>query len=115
MEITNLMTSEMQFDRILHPSDASFVFEAYTSIPVLFRQNIRRLVGRAVHEMIYDFIRSQQKDGSPDGGAILRRACEEDPGWLKDLIQKRVREKSWVVPPQIITLRLNQLRKQKFP
>jgi hypothetical protein len=115
MAITNLMTTEMQFDRILHPGDASFVFEAYTSIPTLFRQNIRRLVGRAVHEMIYDFVRSRQKDGSPDGGTIIRQACEENPDWLRELIQKRVREKFWVVPRQIITLRLSQLRKQKFP
>jgi glycosyltransferase involved in cell wall biosynthesis len=116
MAITNLMTTEMQFDRVLHPADATFVFEAYTSVSRLYRQHIRRQIGRTVQHVLYDYIRARQHDGRPDAGEILRRACRENPDWLKQAIERRIADSGvWVVPWRGMFLRMSQLRRQRFP
>ena len=112
MAITNFFTTDYQFDRILHPVDASFVFEAYGTIPRLFKQHRRRMVGSAVRVMIIDYVRSKQTNGSPDAGTIIRKACQENPSWLEEYCRQRIANSGFgVVPPRAILYRLTQLRR----
>lgn len=112
LAITNLLTTEFQFDRILHPKDASFVFEAYRTIPRLFRQHRRRQVGLAIWLMILDYVKERQVNGSPDAGTIIRRACAEDPDWLREYALRRIAEKGfWVLPLRDVLLRLSQWKR----
>jgi len=111
LAITNLLTTSFEFDRILHPDDATFVFEAYSTIPKLFKQHRRRLVGEAVRGMLYDYVRSKQSDGQPDAGKIIRHACKEHPAWLEDEVNQRVAAGFWVLHPRKILLRFTQLRR----
>lgn len=112
MAITNFMTTDYQFDRILHPKDATFVFEAYSTLPRLFKQHRRRMVGSAVRTMIIEYVRSKQILGSPDAGSIIRRACEENPSWLEEYCQQQIAKSGfWVVSPRVVLYRLTQLRR----
>jgi glycosyltransferase involved in cell wall biosynthesis len=115
MAVTNFLTTEQEFDRILYPQDAEFVFEAYTSIPKLFRQHRRRQIGSAIRQIVMDFVRSKQIDSQPDAGFIVRSACSLDPNWLKKEIEGRLRVKGfWVIPWRNLGYRFTQLRRQPF-
>jgi glycosyltransferase involved in cell wall biosynthesis len=111
LAITNFMTTEYQFDRILHPADASFVFEAYTTTARIFRQHVRRYIGLTVRGMIVDYVRAHQNQGQPDAGEILRRACREEPDWLNQLVRERTTKAGfWIVSPRAMLARFTQLR-----
>ncbi|MCX7396091.1 MAG: glycosyltransferase [Planctomycetales bacterium] len=112
MAITNFWTSDYEFDRILHPADATFVFESYSTLPRLFKQHRRRMVGSVVRTMILDYVRSKQSGGVPDAGSIIRNACQENPLWLEEHCRQQIAALGfWVVPPRTIFYRLTQLRR----
>lgn len=112
MAITNFMTTDYQFDRILHPPDASFVFEAYSTIPRLFKQHKRRQIGAAIQRMLKDYVRSQQTDNAPDAGTIIRRLCRDEPQWLERYARQRIADAGfWVIPLSSLTYRFTQLRR----
>jgi glycosyltransferase involved in cell wall biosynthesis len=111
LAITNFMTTDYQFDRILHPADAKFVFEAYSTVSRLFKQNRRRMIGARVRTIIQDFVRANQIDRYPDAGTVIRDACRKDPSWLINLTETTIAESGfWVVPMKTALYRVNQLR-----
>ncbi len=112
MAITNFMTTDYQFDRILHPVDATFVFEAYSTIPHLFKQHRRRLVGGTVGKFIKDHVQSKQTNRLPDAGTIIRTECQQNPLWLEEYCRLRLAKAGfWVVPPSWVFYGLTQLRR----
>jgi glycosyltransferase involved in cell wall biosynthesis len=112
MAITNFMTTNYEFDRILHPKDATFIFEAYNTIPRLFKQHRRRLVGATVGTFIKDYVRSKQTNGQPDAGTIIRTASKQNPLWLEEFCRERITNAGfWVVRPGWIFYGITQLRR----
>ena len=88
------------------------MFEAYSTIPRLFKQHRRRLVGGTVGAFIKDFVRSKQKNDLPDAGTIIRTECRENPFWLEEYCRQRIAKAGfWVVPPSWIFYGMTQLRR----
>ncbi len=108
---TNLMTTEHEFHRVYQTPEATFEFEAYTAISVLFKQHVRRAVGTTVREMINDYVRLERLKTNKDAGEIIISATEADPDWLLKYQEEIIIQRGfWVIPPSKITYRFTQLR-----
>ncbi len=115
MAITNYLTTDYQFDKILYPDGAEFIFEAYTSFSVLFRQHRRRQIGSFVRQIVVDYVKQNQVHGLPDAGLIVRTANSERPEWLRQEIDKRINARGfWVIPFSRVFQRFTQLRGLPF-
>ncbi len=115
LAITNFYTTDYEFDRILYPEEASFVFEAYSTIPKLFLQHRRRQIGRTILNFIADYVISQQVDKSPNAGLIVRQASDANSDWLLEYSQSRIRAAGfWVIPLRTASYRITQLRRVGF-
>ena len=112
LAVSNLQTTDFEWDRIFYLDKPTFVFEAYLSPARLFRQHRRRLVGGIVNRMIRDYISERQSDGKPDAGTILRQECRDNPEWLNQYVAEQIRQRGfWVVPITIMANRFWQLRR----
>lgn len=108
--ITDLCRSrEERYDRVVGAPDARVVFEAYTSIPKLFKAQRRQAVTRGVNAILWDYLWNNV--GELDAGELIRRRSAEDPEWFKKLVAERVKEKGWwVMPKGVLLRRLRSLR-----
>ena len=83
--------------RIAIPTEATFVFEAYTRIGDVFRQHRRRMIGRFIEGLIYDEISIHQQAGVADGGAILIKLNRENDRWLIEKLAASVQQRRWLL------------------
>lgn len=112
---TNLLTTKPDYNRIALIPEATFVFEAYSSVRVLFRQHCRRVIGRYIEALIYKDLGAEIVANGKDGGEILRKRSDSDPMWLRRLLETEVGNSRFPIPARQITLRLTQLPYQGFP
>ena len=111
MAVTNLLTTEYQFDRVYHDPRATFVFEAYTSPRLLFRQHVRRQSGAAIRTMMQDYLRLQRTEEDRDAGATIFRLSRQNPLWLVDHSKEIKKQRGfWVIPCSQCLKKVSQLR-----
>ncbi len=117
MVTTSLLTGEPDHSRIIQPANATFVFEAYGSPWILFKQHRRRRIGRYIESLIYEDVGREVDQTGCDAGQILRLRNRRDPQWLVKLTRQRVLESGWCMAPvrRILLGRLRQLRYQSLP
>lgn len=113
MVTTSLLTTTPDYRRICRPPNATFVFEAYDSVWVLFKQHRRRMIGRYIEDLIYKDVGTEVGRSGADAGEILRRRNRESPEWLLELFHRKVSQvELCMIPPMRILLRLQQLTHQ---
>jgi hypothetical protein len=116
MAVTSLLTTPPDEMRIACPENATFVFEAYDSLAVLFKQHRRRMVGRYIESLIYEAVGAEMSRCGGDAGEVLRRWNREDPQWLVKTIREHVARVGWCIYPLgRVLYRWRQAAYQPFP
>ncbi|HWA26667.1 MAG TPA: hypothetical protein VG734_13485 [Lacunisphaera sp.] len=102
--------------RIRRVEGASHVFEAYTSVEAIVRNQKRQMIGQAfVHVLVDKYLPDVCGLCTRTGaslGEVVRVLDENNPGWLRDLINDHVREARhfWRLFPHACTFRLQRWR-----
>ena len=97
--------------RLVRAPDAAHVFEAVTDARILFRHEVRILVGSAVNFILFDHLRARVTSGEGDAGAIVGRLNAQQPDWFPRLVDESLRRRGWwLAPTGFILLPLQQLR-----
>jgi glycosyltransferase involved in cell wall biosynthesis len=113
MTVTNLFTSAPAFNRVIHPKQARFLFEAYKNPGVLFRQHKRRAVTRIINKILFDYL--EKNRGAGDAGQLIEKNNSENPLWYQELIQKEVQGRGrWVVGLDFLSNRVFQIKRLGF-
>lgn len=113
---TDFLTRESMPRRIVHARAASHIFEAYTSLGDILRNQKRQMMGQTfVHILVDKRLRAltlEQKQAFARTVAQLETA---DPCWLKRLLAEHLRETRyfWRLFPGALTHRLERLARIK--
>ncbi|MGF1481230.1 MAG: glycosyltransferase family 2 protein [Cyanophyceae cyanobacterium] len=110
MILTDRFTSPENLDRIRRASDASHTFEAYTTVSSLIKHEKGIVVGIVINALIYHYLwancNSQQ-----DAGSLIKFNNEQNPLWVRGLIQQtRDQQGWWLIPRSMLSRRFRRLR-----
>lgn len=111
MIATDNFTRPENVRRVVRAEQAAHVFEAVTSPRILFKHEVRLLVGSAMNFILFDFLRARLAASGGDAGAIVRDLNAGSPGWFPQLMDEALRSRGvWVAPTGFVLLPLKQLR-----
>lgn len=113
---TDFLSRRSQPLRLVRASDASHVFEAYTSAATILKNQKRQMIGQTfVHVLVDRFLPAECARRRTELGELIRQLDEEDPAWLRRLIQDHVREAGhfWRLFPGVCTFRLARWARQR--
>jgi Glycosyl transferase family 2 len=113
MVTTNCLTTPCQPDRIVRATQASHVFEAYTSPAVLLRHECWLVMANITNDLIFKHLHNQLPSDAemPTAGQLCRQWDQQNPHWVKQLIQVARRQQSgWLSPSQFLMRRFINLR-----
>lgn len=109
MLCTEMMRKPCDNSRVVRAPNAMHVFEAYTRVKDVFRNQRRQQAGHAVYTYLRDYL--LEHVGEKDAGEILAENNAHDPEWFRKLIKERVeRSGRWVMYPGAFTVRWRRLR-----
>lgn len=106
---TDFFTSqEHNHERVINPAGATFVFEAYRDIRLLYFNHCRRYIGHVIRDYLDKELRAMSARGI-DPATSLKERYATDPNWLQAEIMSTIKkEKSSLVPWHVLTMRINQ-------
>jgi hypothetical protein len=112
---TDFLTREMNLRRIVRVKDASHVFEAYTSITDVLKNQKRQMIGQTILHVLDVHLRSLPRAEREALAATLRDKERIDPMWLKRLIGDHVRRTPhfWKLFPGALGFRFKRLLRLK--
>jgi len=99
MVLTACFTSPINFYRVVLAKSASHKFEAYINLSRLLAHEKGRMMGNRIDNWIYSYLKSNCNQ-EQDAGSLIKRLNDENPLWLRQLIQKTIAEKDWWLLPQ---------------
>jgi hypothetical protein len=108
------LTREPSPERLVQAADASHIFEAYTSLPAIFRNQKRQMIGQTVvHILIDNFLKNLALEQKLNLAETLQGLEKQDPAWLKRLIAEHLAQAKyfWRLFPGILTFRFERLAK----
>lgn len=96
--------------RVVRAEGAAHVFEAVTSPRLLFKHEVRLLVGSALNFILFDFLRDRVAAEGGDAGAMVRDLNAQSPDWFPKQIDAALNARGfWLAPSGFILLPLRQL------
>jgi len=99
MVITAGFTSPMNCQRVVLAKPASHKFEAYINLHSLLAHEKGQVMGNRINNWIYSYLRDNCNQ-EHDAGSLIKQLNDENPLWLRQLIQKTIAEKGWWLLPQ---------------
>lgn len=109
MVTTNLLSTQMQTERVIKAPLASHSFEAYLNIRTLFRHERWLVISNSANQLIYDYLQGQINT-LKTAGSLIKQNNEQNPLWVNQLIQARAAKSSWIVSPGLLFRRFINLR-----
>lgn len=101
--------------RLVRAEDAAHTFEAVTGLRLLFKHEVRLLVGSAMNFIVFEELERQVKSTGRDGGELVGAWNLDDPEWLPRLIDRTLAQRSGLLAPTgFILLPLKQLKQLNF-
>jgi len=100
--------------RVVQAANASHVFQAYTSLRDILRNQKRQIIGQTiVHILVDKHLKQLSLDEKINLGETLQDKEQSDPHWLKRLIADHLRETRvfWRLYPNLLTSRFARLRR----
>lgn len=114
---TDFLTRPSNPARIVRVPGASHVFEAYTTVPAIIRNQKRQMIGQTfVHVLIDRYLPDVcglcERTGA-NLAEVVRLLDENDPGWLRVLISDHVRAAGhfWRLFPEAASFRFKRWRR----
>ena len=115
---TDFLTKESNPSRIKRAQNAEHVFEAYTSLAALVRNQKRQVMGQTViHLLVDQHLKELPASAREHLAETLRQRDAEDPLWLRRLISAHLARVKffWRVCPTYVGTSFRRLRKLPFP
>lgn len=111
MVCTDFLTRGFTPGRIVRAGNASHIFEAYTSVGDVFKNQKRQMIGQTVLHVLDEYLRSRPLSERQALGATLKDLERRDPLWLKRRIGDHIRATSrfWRLFPGILGFRFERL------
>jgi hypothetical protein len=109
---TDFLTRPAYPARIMQANEASHVFEAYTSIGDILKNQKRQMIGQSIVHVLVDKYLKRIHLCPPTGmGELICELERTDPTWLKRLIHEHMRETNhcWQLFPGILSSRFRRL------
>jgi len=101
-------SQEFIHERVINPAGATFIFEAYRDIRLLYYNHCRRYVGHVIRDYLYNELRAISARGI-DPATSLKERYATNPNWLQAEIMSTIKkQKSSLVPWDTLTLRITQ-------
>jgi len=101
-------SEELVHERVINPPGATFIFEAYRDIRLLYFNHCRRYIGHVIRNYLINEMKAVNARGI-DPAACLKEKYAANPNWLQAEIMLTIKkEKSSLVPWNVLTLRINQ-------
>ena len=111
MLCTDSFTRPENQGRLVRADDAAHTFEAVTDLRILFKHEVRLLVGSAVNFILFAHLRERAAAIGRDGGALVGEWNAGDPGWFPRLVDEKLKAKGWwLAPLGFIPLPMRQLK-----
>ena len=110
---TYSLTRESAPERVVQAPNASHVFQAYTSLPDIVRNQKRQIIGQTiVHILVDKYLRQLSLDEKLNLADTLQEKESADPHWLKRLIADHLRKNRffWRLYPNLLSSRFARLR-----
>ena len=105
--------SKPDHEKVLNPEGATFVFEAYTNLGLLYNNHCRRFIGHAIRNHLNQNLITHGSENG-DVSKFLKQQYDKDSNWLQNEIVQLSKEKgSSLVPWGSIWLRLKQYKENK--
>lgn len=90
---TDFLSTPCNPQRILRVGGASHIFEAYTTVPAILRNQKRQMIGQAfVHVLADKYLPEACVRHTARPGEVVRLLDETAPDWLRSVINEHVRE-----------------------
>ncbi len=109
---TDFLTRPASPARIMRAQEASHVFEAYTSIGDILKNQKRQMIGQTiVHVLVDQYLKHVELSQRAHVGELLSELDRTDPTWLKRLIHEHIRRTNhcWQLFPGILGSRFRRL------
>jgi glycosyltransferase involved in cell wall biosynthesis len=109
---TYFLTRDLCTERVIQASGASHIFEAYTSLSDILKNQKRQMIGQtAVHVLVDDYLRDLPLEDKLNLAETLQKLDEQQPGWLKALIVAHLGKVKyfWRLFPNLLTFRFKRL------
>jgi glycosyltransferase involved in cell wall biosynthesis len=108
---TDLLRRPVNPARIRRVDGASHVFEAYTTARAILKNQKRQMIGQTfVHVLVDKFLPAACVRHAANPGEVIHLLDETEPEWLRDLINRHVREARhfWRLFPEVCSFRLRR-------
>jgi len=107
---SDFFTSDLEPGRIRVAPNASHIFEAYRSPFEVLNNQKRQMIGQTtVHLLVDHYLKNLSLEQRLDLASTLRQNDENDPDWLKRLIDEHLRGRHfWQLFPDALTFRFDR-------
>ena len=109
---TDFLTGPVNPARIVLAKDAAHMFDAYTSIRSVLKNQKRQAIGQAIlHCLVDDYLKTLPPADRADLAAFLREKERVDPDWIKELMARHARRTKyfWRLIPGLAAFRFRRL------
>jgi glycosyltransferase involved in cell wall biosynthesis len=109
---TYFLTRESTPERVVQAESASHVFQAYTSLSDILRNQKRQMIGQTiVHILVDKFLKELPLEKKLEMADTIQEAEHSDPLWLKRLIAEHLSEIRvfWRLYPRLLSSRFARL------
>ena len=111
---TDFLTRELIPERVMSVANASHVFQAYTALADILRNQKRQMIGQTiVHLLVDDALQKLSPEEKINFAQTIAGREKSDPAWLKRLIAARLRKVRfyWRLFPNLLAFRFQRLKK----
>lgn len=107
---TDFLTRPVNPRRIVTAPEAFHVFEAYTSIGEVLRNQRRQMMGQTTVHVLLEYLKTRPHAERVNLAATLKREDARDPDWLRKLLGRHVSKATffWQLFPGILTFRIKR-------
>lgn len=107
---TDFLTRPQNLRRVARAPDAAHIFEAYTSVGDVLKNQQRQMVGQTILHVLLEYLKTRPHAERVNLAATLRRAESRDPDWLKRLTAQHVSRVRffWELFPGLLSFRVRR-------
>jgi hypothetical protein len=107
---TDFFTKELNSNRIIVAKNASHVFEAYTSVSELLKNQKRQMIGQTIVHVLVEYLKTLPRWQGTNLASTLRCKEEANPRWVTQLVAEHVRRERffWRLFPDVLSFRFKR-------
>ena len=107
---SDFFTRELNPGRITVAKNASHVYEAYTSLGELFKNQKRQMIGQTIVHVLLEHLKKLPPGQRANLANLLKCKEEANPGWVTQLVAEHVRRERffWRLFPDALSFRFKR-------